>query len=195
MKPIGPAETVSRFGVGFQIVFGRSGAMDALKARRSEFLESFWGIALLFPLVLVIYMQMGMGPEFDRIGDTPRIAGHTIYYVIAWLYWPLIMAYVSDMLDKGENWMRFVVALNWSGAAILAMQIVLVMIAAPGSGGGSAISGIFFAIKLWALIVHARLLRHFFATGTAATIGLVAVEFLIGQMLDQARWIAIQSAG
>lgn len=194
MKPVGPAETVSRFGVGFQIVFGRSGAMDKLKAGRSEFLESFWGVALLFPLVLVIYMQMGLGPEFDRVGDVPRVAGHTIYYVVAWVYWPLIMAYVSDLLGKGENWMRFVVALNWSGAAILAMQILVVMIAAPGGGGGAA-SGIFFAIKLWALIVHARLLRHFFETGTAATIGLVAGEFMIGQMLDQARWIAIQSAG
>lgn len=194
MKALGPAETASRFAIGFQIVFGRPGAMDALTPGHAEFKESFWGAALLFPVVLYLFMRTPLPPELDGVGDLPQVLSHTLYYVTAWIYWPLIMAYVSDMLGKGESWLRFVIALNWSAAAILLLQVIALLLTRPGAEGGIG-DGIVFGLLLWGLIVHARLLRHFFATGTAATIGLVLGEFMIGEMLRQVRAIVIYSAG
>ena len=72
-----------------------------------------------------------------------------IGYVIGWVAWPLAAAYIAPLLGRGENYIRYIVAYNWSaGTQIVALLLLLVF-----QSSGLVSEGTFAGIGLVALLI------------------------------------------
>ncbi|MDF1751060.1 MAG: hypothetical protein P1V34_19535 [Alphaproteobacteria bacterium] len=192
MKPISLAEMVGRLSDGAQVFIARKPALWTFGETRDDFLKSFWCAALLFPFFMwAIYTG-----ESARYGDAAvfvRLISHTLYYIIAWTYWPLIMAYVSQTTAHPENWIRYVVAVNWMMATPILLQWIIIVTLADSDTVMA--NGLLTGLRLWALLVHGWILQTLFKTKLGLTIGLVMADFLINQFLSKIEDFIILSNG
>lgn len=183
MNPLGVAESVSRITTGFQVFFCRKEAIGRFGVSRENFVESFWAAALCFPAFLWLFW-LGRAPEedlFAEVGTTYRLTTHLITHAIDWVYWPLIMAYICDIMGKPEKWIQYVVALNWTMVTPYFMLVVLS--ATLGSDGGILGAGIGFGVQIWIFLVQGWLIRVILGAPIPLVIGLVVGNFALGLML------------
>ena len=67
-------------------------------------------------------------------GDWLRIVtAETIGYVIAWVAYPLAAFYLTRFVDRQQDYLGFIVALNWASVIQLAVQTPAHVIASTGS--------------------------------------------------------------
>ncbi|WP_420723103.1 hypothetical protein [Hwanghaeella sp. LZ110] len=192
MKPISLAEMAGRLAAGAQVFIARKPALWTFGDTRDDFLKSFWCAALLFPFFLWAIYSV----ESARYGDAQffiRLISHTIYYIIAWTYWPLIMATVSQNTAHPENWIRYVVAVNWMMAVPILLQWIIILTLADNDPVMA--NGLLTGLRLWALLVHGWILQTLFKTKLGLTIGLVIADFLINQVLSKIEDFIILSHG
>lgn len=190
MKPVSFAETVSRTYCGFQVFFGRKEALARFGNDSAAFVESFWPALLLFPLHLFISFVIDPDPRIHHAPFGVRLATDTIEYVIGWVYWPLAMAYISLRLKHPENWIRYVVATNWTIVTpILIYSLLAVM---TGAQWGTLSQGLLIGMQVWLFLIHGWILQTLFRTSLGATIALVVAELFITLFLSDVRvWITL----
>jgi hypothetical protein len=192
MKPISLAEMAGRLAYGAQVFIARKPALWTFGETRDDFIKSFWCAVLLFPLFLwAIYT--GESPRYGEAQFFIRLASHTVYYIIAWTYWPLIMAAVANHTDHPENWIRYVVAVNWMMATPILFQWIIIVTMADGDPVMA--NGLLTGLRLWALLIHGWVLQTLFKTKLSLTIGLVIADFLINQFLSRVEDFIILSHG
>lgn len=183
MNPLGFAESAGRIATGLQVFFCRKEAIDRFGTSRDNFLESFWAAALCFPAFLWLFW-LGRPPEEDmffEVGTVYRVSTHLITHAIDWVYWPLIMAYICDIMGKPEKWIQYVVALNWTMVTPYFMLVILS--ATLGMNSGILASGIGFGVQIWIFWVQGWLIRVILGAPMPLTVGLVIGNFALSTML------------
>lgn len=194
MKPVGAAETAGRLYDGFQVFFGRKQALAHFGDTGEDFRKSFWVAALFYPLFL--YIVFGIPASDPRVDDIPavyRLIANTSYYGAAWVYWPLIMAYVSTWLGKPDVWIRYVVTMNWMAATPIAMSFAVTLLLADPNGVVG--QGLDWGIRLWGILINGWLLQTFFRTSLPLTILLVLGDQFLSLILSDIRVIVLFSGG
>src|SRR3546814_20079149 len=96
---------------------------------------SFWCAVIVLPayIPLVIF---GRGLPNGDAGFFRIVSVETIAYVIGWVAWPLLMSYLAPALDKNRQYIRYIVAYNWSaGPQDLVRLRVLLLETGKASGG------------------------------------------------------------
>lgn len=181
MKPVSLAELTVRLSDGVHVCLARKDAIARFGGGRDDFLKSFWCAFLLFPLfLLVIYGPSDGESIYGGANPFIRFAAHTLYYVIAWTYWPLIMSRVADGLGKPDLWLRYVVVSNWAMVTPFVLQLLTYLLIdgfAP-----DAVGLISTGLLFWSLFVNGWILRTLFQTTIPITIGLVVADFLLGRL-------------
>lgn len=84
-------------------------------------------------IVLPVYALIALLVPGDAARDDMfrLVAVDLIAYVIDWTAWPLAMAFLAPLLDRDDDYCRYIVAHNWSAAPqYLLFLIVLVMFSA-----------------------------------------------------------------
>jgi hypothetical protein len=119
----------------------------------------------------------------DRLLTDISIMVDSITYVISWAAWPLVMAYLTPMLDREAEYFRYVVAYNWSGGPQMLVLITMLLI-----GWSGFIPKDFLALlNLGALVVillyHMFILRVVLRAAGLLSFALVVGEFMLGQMV------------
>jgi hypothetical protein len=110
--------------------FDRTGLL-ALDRSIEGFWRSFFCAALVAPLyAAMIWLRMDATAPASPL---PRIlAVHTIAYVVNWVAFPLAMFHLSQILERPQNYVGYIVAYNWCWAP----QVVLMLIIAVFRGLG-----------------------------------------------------------
>jgi len=93
------------------------------------FWKSFYAAAIAAPGVIIvtalIVAQVGLP---DHVGYPSFILAKAAQYVISWVLFPLVMATVSDLLQRGEQYIGFVVAFNWWQVVEMAVSLPLFLL-------------------------------------------------------------------
>jgi hypothetical protein len=96
------------------------------------FWRSFYAAAIVAPGYAILVML--------RLAEMPVQAGsmrvfliESIAYVISWTAFPLAMFYVCQMIDRGDRFIRYIVAYNWSSVVQMAAFLPVATLAASGA--------------------------------------------------------------
>ena len=170
--------------------FDRRG-VERLDRSVEGFWQSFWCAALIAPLYVLLLVMRSSGAELaqgvgEAVADQPiwRIASvETIAYVVGWVAFPLVMAHLVRMLDRGEKYFAYFIAYNWCNAPQLVLMVAVSAVRASGLFPGMAVDAIEIAALLYALAVLWFLARAVLdvSHGTAALI--VVIDFLLNQLI------------
>jgi len=181
------------------------GGLEHFSNTLESFWQSFWCAVFVAPLwALGLFLRATRAAEpvaspspddIDRLSAAlPRIvAVETIAYVMAWIAFPLAMAYLVRLLDREERYFGYFTAYNWAIAPQVALTVIAGALLATGlfpGGLGMAIDlaamGYGFGV-LWFLARHALDLPP----GTAALI--VAIDVLLNQFVFGIGWMILRS--
>jgi hypothetical protein len=148
------------------------------------FWRSFRVAVLVAPLWIII-LAVDF-PQMHGEGDWLRIVtAETIGYVIAWVAYPLAAFFLTRFVDRQQDYLGFIVALNWGSVIQLAVQTPAHVIAStallPAGMGDVLIWGSDLAALLYEWFITRTALR---LSGFGA-IGFVVLDFLIGSIVQQ----------
>lgn len=137
------------------------------------FVHSFWAIfvASLLDLVLEVAGGVFSGPN----GVALPLVVMAISYVVGATAFPVAMASVTTELGRGDRWLRFVVAYNWSAAlrAFIFFPAALLAMAVP------PLHPILGAITIMLLIYQAYVVRVVLAVSPLMAGGIVLLDVLL----------------
>ena len=169
------------YGAGRLARFDVSGH-DYFEDSADAFWQSFFAAVLIAPFYfLMLYFRFD---EFDEVPLLRFFAIETIAYVIAWVAFPLFMASLVREIGAEKNYIRFIVAYNWS--AVLQNAVFLpIEILALGGGLSAATANTLGLFALAWIIAYI-----WFVTRTALGVtggiaaGIVGVDFLISVLIN-----------
>ncbi|SDG34738.1 hypothetical protein SAMN05216241_10988 [Limimonas halophila] len=146
--------------------------------------QSFFAAVLVAPGYAILVVQ-----HLGRVDVTagPLSAGLVEFfgYVISWTAFPVAVLELSRLMERGERWFGFVVALNWSKV----LQMALYLPAALLAGAAAGESGPGAASLLTFLALMAILAYQWFVTRSALNItgvqaaGLTGIDVVLGLMI------------
>ena len=148
------------------------------------FWRSFQVALLGAPLWIIILgvnlAQMHIGGSWTRV-----VIAEAIGYVIGWVAYPLAAFYLTRIIDRQNDYIGFIVALNWS----VTIQVCLMLPAHLIASTGLLPISVNFILVLGAEIAYLAI--EWFITRTAlrisgvGAVGFVVVDFVIGNLVNQ----------
>ena len=142
-------------------------------------IEGFWksffaGVIVLPGFLILQLLELAFVQEAAVVESWPRVlAVWGIAYVLQWTLFPIATAYVTAEIGRRDEFMRFIVALNWA-------SVIQIAIAVPAVAMQFVIGPDGFGIFLFLLISLALLFYSWFITKTALNVsGLVAVGLVV----------------
>lgn len=181
MAIVGEAAT-SLYGA-FRLAHLDAAGMRYFNISREGFWRSFLAAAIVAPfyafLLILAY------PRFDTPPDAVRFASaEAIAYVVAWVAYPLVIAALSERLDRWNRFIGYIVAYNWSAVLQNALFIPVNIL---------LITGVFAAeagFILWLVVFSAILVYIWFIARTAlslspmAAAGIVSIDVVLNLMIS-----------
>jgi hypothetical protein len=87
--------------------------MDFFDKTIDGFWRSFWVAVLVAPAYLLLGWFDGGGAAIEA-GPARHYTVEVIAYVISWVAYPFAMFYLTRLMDRGEDYVGYIVAYNWS---------------------------------------------------------------------------------
>lgn len=101
-----------------------SGAMRFFDASPQGFWKSFQVAFLVLPAVLAVtMMRFAISGMPERAGLVEIAIVEASAYVMTWVAFPLAMSPVCDLLQRGERYIGYIVALNWAKVPVVAIDL------------------------------------------------------------------------
>jgi len=151
--------------------------VDDFNATPQGFWHSFRAMALVLPLFMVLLASHDSGDK-----DFVTWIGAVLVYVISWLLFPLVMSYIADNMGAGKNYIRFIVAYNWSSV----WQNLVYLPVAILTGMGIVPPEITFFALVFVLVYSWFVARTALDISTGSAIGIVVLDFLLGIFIQVA---------
>ena len=106
-----------------------------------------------------------------------------IAYVISWVAWPLVMTYIAPAIDRDDQYIRYIVAFNWSAAIqiVLYLFVLFLGVVVKVPAGFAAFFAFFVLIVV--LVYHWYILRIALEATPGGAVGLVIGELVLGQFI------------
>ncbi len=160
---------VALFGAWRLLRFDARG-VEVFDSSIGGFWKSFFAAVLVAPCYLILLL---LGPDESQAGFLRQVLVHLIAYSIGWSALPLLSHYICEALDRQSEYLRFVVALNWSKVLQIAIYLPPMLLAWFGIFGGSG-DLLLFAASILILVYQ------WFVIKTALRLpGFGAVAFVI----------------
>lgn len=143
--------------------------------------KSFFCAVVVLPgYALWVFMALDGSGEagFFRVVTVEGIS-----YVIQWVAWPLIMAYVVPALDRDQHYIRYIVAFNWSAGVQIAIYLVVLAVKLTGVAPTGALVVLGFIAAVITLSYQWYIARTALEVSGVGAAGLVAGEFVLGQVI------------
>jgi hypothetical protein len=150
-------------------------------------IEGYWKSFFCAVIVLpgyVLWFALANGGD-GGAGFFRVVTVEGISYVIQWVAWPLVMAYIAPAIDRDDNYIRYIVAYNWSAGIQIAIYMIVlaVKLAGLGSGGLPVFIGLIATIVI--LLYHWYVLRIALEVSGVGAAGLVACEFVLAHVISE----------
>ena len=162
-----------------------AGAMRFFDISPAGFWKSFQVAFLVLPAVLVVtMMRFAITGMPERVGLIEIAIVESAAYVMTWVAFPLAMSPVCDLLQRGERYIGYIVALNWAKVPVVAIDLtafLLVGLSGADPMQPNPVTTIaFFAISFYLWFVARTALQ---ISGWAAG-GLVILMFTIDGLIQ-----------
>lgn len=179
--PAAPQIAASLYGA-WRLLRLETDGLQAFRVDAEAFWQSFFAAAIALPgYAILVALHLGEPGSTAAIVSAALI--HAAAYVINWTAFPLVTYYAAENMDRGANWMGFVIALNWSKVLQMVIYLPLVLIAGTelfGQGGGAVLTvGGFVAVLVYQWFVT----RTALDIPGAAAAGLTALDVVIGLLI------------
>jgi hypothetical protein len=150
-------------------------------------LRGFWrsfmvAILAAVPTALLIWLHLS-GLRVDA--GPPRIlAAETIFYVIGWVAFPLVMFYVVPIIDRVDHYLGFIVAYNWASLIQLLVLLPAYGLAASQMLPPGASQALSFAAWGAILVYEWFVVRTALALPGLAAAGIVLLDVILSLIVD-----------
>lgn len=148
-------------------------------------IEGFWksffcAVVILPGYVLWLLWREGgpEGPGFIRLFTVEGIA-----YVIKWVAWPLLMAYIAPAIDRDQNYLRYIVAYNWSSGVQMALLLLVLAIEVSGIAAGGVLGIVMLIATIVMFVYHWYVVRIGLEVSGFGAGVLVAGDFILAQII------------
>ena len=115
------------------------------------------------------------------------VAVNLIAYVLSWVAWPLLMAYVAPAIDRSKEYCRYVVAANWAGGPQIAIHLLVLLVAVTGVVTKDVVELLTLIAVLIVLVYHLFILRVVLRVSLFLGIGLLVADVMLSQIILQIR--------
>jgi hypothetical protein len=96
------------------------------------FWRSFRAAVICYPLYLLLVCFRVTAAKWEASGVAPILLVETIAYVITWVAFPLLILPVARQFRRGDRFLAFMVAYNWSQ---IPQTVVVVLVVLDGATG------------------------------------------------------------
>jgi hypothetical protein len=145
--------------------------------------KSFFCAIVVLPGYGLWFMFSVYDVNFDAgLGRILLIEG--IGYVIGWVAWPLVMASAAPKMGRDHNYIRYIVAYNWSAGISIIFYLIVLMLRMLGFVPDGIMALFSFMALVIILSYHWYVLRVGLEVSPAAAAGLVAGDFVLGQIIS-----------
>ena len=157
--------------------------LDFFETTQAGFWRSFFAAVIVAPFYLILLMIRYSALQ-DQVSAVRFYAIETITYVIAWLFFPVVVWTVIQAFDRGQHFIRYIVAYNW--AAVLQNALYLPIVILGTAGLLSPMAANVLALFALSLIV----VYTWFITRTALDVamgqaaGIVGMDFFISIVIN-----------
>ncbi len=144
--------------------------------------KSFFCALVILP-GYIIWVALGSGELYQDVGFFRIASVELIAYVISWVAWPLVMTYIAPAIDRDDQYIRYIVAFNWSAAIqiVLYLFVLFLGVVVKVPAGFAAFFAFFVLIVV--LVYHWYILRIALEATPGGAVGLVIGELVLGQFI------------
>jgi hypothetical protein len=144
--------------------------------------KSFFCALLILPGYIILVAHSS-GTLYADAGLFRVVSVEAISYVIGWVSWPLIMAYLAPALGCDHSYIRYIVAYNWSSGIqiVLYLAVMLFGVATQLPAGFAAFADV--VLLLVVLYYHWFIVRVSLELSPWGAVGLVVGEYILGQFI------------
>jgi hypothetical protein len=148
------------------------------------FWRSFRVAVLVAPLWIVI-LAVNLPQMHGEVDWLRIVTAETIGYVIAWVAYPLAAFFLTRFVDRQQDYLGFIVALNWASVIQLAVQTPAHVIASTALLPVGMGDVIVWGTELAALAYEWFLTRTALRLSGFGAFGFVVLDYLIGSVVQQ----------
>jgi hypothetical protein len=147
-------------------------------ASERGFWHSFWAAALLLPAFLTMLVLDGVFQD----GVARPLVVQLIAYVLRWTAFPLAMAHIAVNLDRGQHYIRYIVAYNWSSVIQMALFLPIAVLGHLFPGGGFAMLNLMVVVVL--LAYQAYVAHVCLEVGLGTAVGVVMLDLALDGLIE-----------
>lgn len=192
---IGLQELVSSVYGAFRLAMWRPDGMAYFTVTAQGFWHSFFAAVVVAPGYLFVN-AIGTQPAVESANPIHDGIIYVLAYVISWIAFPLAMVPVSELLEREDRYIPYVVANNWATVPQMAL-LMAVAIIRTGLGFGEVLSALFGLVAYGAILVYTWFVARtalnvpgFAAVGVVALS--VAINLIVAVVADSFTTITVQ---
>lgn len=159
------------------------GGMDFFNKTPDGFWRSFFAAVIVAPLYgMFLVARYASG---DVTAPAARfMAVEIIAYVIAWVLYPLLMAFIARVLDRENRYVEYIIAYNWVGVLQNALFLPLAMVQMT-SGPAADATRILSLIALGYILAYVWFVaRTVLGIPALTAAGLVLLDMVLSVLLN-----------
>jgi hypothetical protein len=167
------AESATSLYGAFRLARFDPHGMNYFNAGPSGFWRSFWAAVIIAPFYAVLLATAY--PSLETSHDPVRFAlVEGIAYVMAWVAYPLVMAWVTRQLDRFDYFIGYIVAYNWAAVLQNALFIPINILWVTGALPPDV------SFMLWLIVFSLILAYLWFIARTALALAPMAAASIVG---------------
>ena len=148
----------------------------------SGVVKSFFCAVVVLP-VYVLLLFFEPGATGANAGVFRLVGANLIAYVLLWVAWPLLMAYVAPAIDRGKEYCRYVAAGNWAVGPQMLVQLIVLLLAISGFASKPVLELASLIALFIVLLYHLFILRVVLRVGLFVGIGLVFGNVILNRLI------------
>jgi hypothetical protein len=171
------AEARHSLAAAWLLARGDRSAYGLMNLSEDGFWRSFAAILPVLPLYLYS-VDVGQRLETASGGESQSTLLTVLSLLIQWAAWPILIAAIGKPLGWGANFVRYMVAFNWSSVYVIGVMLPPLMLFDAGVIGRGTMSYLALgsmAAALW--------IRWIVAVTGLQVSGIVAAALVLGELL------------
>ena len=141
-------------------------------------------LAVLLAPVYVIILALVWGRYWPNLDLGVLIAVEALTWVIGWTAMPVIVYWISGVIDARDNWFAFVAAYNWTAPIQMAIALIVILLSAIPMFQGPPGFVVFLVATFIRLSYLVFVIRVALDVSTGAAVGLTALDFVLALVLE-----------
>ena len=160
-----------------------AGGLAYFDLRPQALMRSFWAAGLVAPffLLLLILRHVETVSGAVLLHD---LAIEMLSYAIAWLAFPVVIAFLARPLDFERRYVPYIIVYNWCGAIQNAVYLPIAILGAVGLLSSGTTNFLALIAILWVLAYSFFVARNVLGVSPPTAFGIVVLDLVMGIVID-----------